>query len=83
MINGKPSVLTSEGGNALGSITAEMIEKVEVITNPSAKYEAEGINGSGNICFINIVIQKKMKETPSWDINGSFTFNYGQPKGQQ
>ena len=34
LINGKPSVLTSEGGNALGSITADMIEKVEVITNP-------------------------------------------------
>ncbi|MEC7173291.1 MAG: carboxypeptidase-like regulatory domain-containing protein, partial [Bacteroidota bacterium] len=45
LINGKPSVLTSEGGNALGSITAEMIEKIEVITNPSAKYEAEGTAG--------------------------------------
>jgi len=42
LINGKPSVLASEQGNALGSITADMIEKIEVITNPSAKYDAEG-----------------------------------------
>lgn len=71
LINGKPSVLTSEGGNALGSITAEMIEKVEVITNPSAKYEAEGTAG-----IINIVIKKDERE----GINGSFSLNYGQPK---
>ena len=70
LINGKPSVLTSEGGNALGSITADMIEKVEVITNPSAKYEAEGTAG-----IINIVIKKDERK----GINGSFTFNYGQP----
>ena len=70
LINGKPSVLTSEGGNALGSITAEMIEKIEVITNPSAKYEAEGTAG-----IINIVIKKDERR----GINGSFTLNYGQP----
>jgi outer membrane receptor protein involved in Fe transport len=70
LINGKPSVLTSEGGNALGSITAEMIDKVEVITNPSAKYEAEGTAG-----IINIVIKKDERK----GVNGSFTLNYGQP----
>ncbi|MEL6924916.1 MAG: TonB-dependent receptor, partial [Bacteroidota bacterium] len=69
LINGKPSVL-SEGGNALGSITADMIEKVEVITNPSAKYDAEGTTG-----IINIVLRKEEKK----GINGSVTLNTGFP----
>lgn len=70
LINGKPSVLTSEQGNALGSITADMIERIEVITNPSAKYDAEGTSG-----IINIVIKKEERK----GTNGSFTINTGTP----
>ncbi|MEM6806708.1 MAG: outer membrane beta-barrel protein, partial [Bacteroidota bacterium] len=70
LINGKPSVLTSEEGNALGSITAEMIDRVEVITNPSAKYDAEGTSG-----IINIVLKKDERK----GINGSVTLNTGVP----
>ena len=70
LINGKPSVLADQSGNALGTITAEMIEKVEVITNPSAKYEAEGTAG-----IINIVLKKEERE----GLNGSFTLNSGSP----
>ena len=69
LINGKPSVL-AEGGNALGSITADMIDKIEVITNPSAKYDAEGTTG-----IINIVLKKEEKK----GINGSITLNTGIP----
>lgn len=70
LINGKPSVLASEQGNALGSITADMIEKIEVITSPSAKYDAEGTAG-----IINIVLKKEDAE----GINGAVTVNTGVP----
>ena len=70
LINGKPSVLASEGGNALGTITADMIDKIEVITNPSAKYEAEGTAG-----IINIVIKKEERK----GVNGSVSLNTGAP----
>ena len=53
LIDGKPSVL--KGSDALKQINAASIKQIEVITNPSAKYEADGKAG-----IINI-IQKKDK----------------------
>ena len=70
LINGKPSVLADEGSNALGTITADMIESIEVITNPSAKYEAEGTSG-----IINIILKKEEKK----GFNGSASVNTGIP----
>ncbi|RAV28418.1 outer membrane beta-barrel family protein [Sinomicrobium soli] len=70
LINGKPSVLTSGDSNALGTLTADMIESIEVITNPSAKYNAEGTSG-----IINIIIKKEEKQ----GTHGSATVNIGIP----
>tara|TARA_R110002167_G_scaffold360062_1_gene577422 strand:- start:8630 stop:10993 length:2364 start_codon:yes stop_codon:yes gene_type:complete len=70
LIDGKPSAIASEQGNALGSLTADMIERIEVITNPSAKYDAEGTSG-----IINIVLKKEEKK----GVNGSATLNTGAP----
>lgn len=70
LINGKPSVLADQGNGALGSITADQIDRIEVITNPSAKYEAEGSAG-----IINIVLKKENKK----GLNGSVSANTGWP----
>ncbi len=55
LINGKPSMLTQNNG--LSQIPAANIEKIEVITNPSAAYEAQGSAG-----IINIVLKKNASE---------------------
>lgn len=71
LIDGKPSMMVGEGNtNGLRNLPSSMIEKVEVITNPSARYEAEGMSG-----IINIVLKKDKKK----GFNGSFDFSGGLP----
>lgn len=56
-INGKPSGLSdTDKGQVLDMLPAETIEKVELITNPSAKYNPEGSVG-----IINIVMKESHK----------------------
>ncbi|PSR53974.1 TonB-dependent receptor [Adhaeribacter arboris] len=71
LIDGKPSGLVSiKGGSGLQQLQGSSIERVEVITNPSARYEAEGMGG-----IINIVLKKERQE----GINGSFDLITGNP----
>lgn len=71
LIDGKPSGIIGVGGsNGLRTIPANLIERVEVITNPSAKYEAEGMSG-----IINIVLKKNQKS----GFNGSIDLTAGFP----
>lgn len=71
MIDGKPSGMAGiSSQDALQALQGNMIEKIEVITNPSARYDAEGTAG-----IINIVLKKDAKQ----GINGSFGLNVGHP----
>ncbi|TXD82950.1 TonB-dependent receptor [Subsaximicrobium wynnwilliamsii] len=71
LINGKPSAMAGFGDtNVLSQLPAEAIERVEVITSPSARYDAEGTAG-----ILNIILRQK--ETLGF--NGSITLNLGNP----
>ena len=70
LINGRPSNLVRDGTDGLDAIPAEMIRQVEVITNPSARYEAEGSGG-----IINIVLV----DGAQLGFNGSVTARTGIP----
>lgn len=69
LINGRPSPLMGTNrAQALQQIPANTIERIEVITNPSAKYRPDGTAG-----MINIVLKKNTKA----GINGNITGNVG------
>lgn len=71
LINGQPSTLINNGSlNGLKSIQANSIDRIEVITNPSAKYEAEGMAG-----IINIILKKEQRK----GFNGAFSVGVGIP----
>jgi outer membrane receptor protein involved in Fe transport len=67
LINGKPSALMGRSqAEVLQQMPASAIERIEVITNPSARYRPDGTAG-----IINIVLKKNVKN----GFNGSITFN--------
>ncbi|MCB9000543.1 MAG: TonB-dependent receptor [Bacteroidales bacterium] len=66
LIDGKPTAL--KGSDALKQIPAAAIKQIEVITNPSAKYDADGQAG-----IINIIMEKNKM----LGLNGNVSVSYG------
>lgn len=72
LINGKPSGLVGlNSTDALRQLPADAIERVEVITSPSARYDASGTAG-----ILNIILRRSKLQ----GLNGAVTTNIGWPK---
>ena len=70
MIDGKPSPMTgADLANYLRGLPSNSIERIEIITNPSAKYDAAGNSG---------IIDIRMKKDQRLGTNGTLTAGYGQ-----
>ena len=70
MIDGKPSYLGgAELANLLRSMSSANLDQIEIMTNPSAKYDAAGNSG-----IINI----KTKKSKQKGFNGNLSLGYGQ-----
>ena len=75
LVDGKVSGLVGlSTQDALRSLQADMIERIEVVTNPSVRYDAEGTAG-----IINIVLKKDKRKgfNGSVDLRGGFPFEWG------
>ena len=71
LIDGKPSALVGlSGSDALRQLPADAIERVEVVTSPSARYDAEGTAG-----ILNIILRKGV----ATGLNGSLNTTIGDP----
>src|SRR5690606_1777527 len=69
LIDGRESAMAGSDINALlQSLPANSIERVELITNPSSKYDAEGQSG-----IINVILKKNLRT----GLNGSITASGG------
>ena len=74
-INGKPSGLTEENrAQILEQMPAGSIEAVEIITNPSAKFNPEGTAG-----IINLVLKKDRKAGYYGSVSAGGMYNIGSP----
>jgi iron complex outermembrane receptor protein len=70
MVDGKPTPMTgADLANYLKGLPSSTIERIDIITNPSAKYDAAGNSG---------IIDIRMKKDQRLGVNGTFTTGYGQ-----
>ena len=70
MIDGKPTPMTgTDLANYLRGLPSNAIERIDIITNPSAKYDAAGNSG---------IIDIRMKKDQRLGTNGTLTAGYGQ-----
>jgi iron complex outermembrane recepter protein len=70
MIDGKPTAMSgADLANYLRGLPSAAIERIDIITNPSAKYDAAGNSG---------IIDIRMKKDQRLGTNGTFTAGYGQ-----
>ncbi len=70
MIDGKPTPMTgADLANYLRGLPSAVIERIDLITNPSAKYDASGKAG---------IIDIRMKKDQRLGANGTMTAGYGQ-----
>jgi outer membrane receptor protein involved in Fe transport len=73
LINGKESALVAKNpSDVLRAMPATNIEKIEVITTPPAKYDAEGLAG-----IINIITKKNMDQGYNIGVNGRYNSVWG------
>ena len=71
LIDGKPAgMMGFSGPNAFKQLQGNEIDKVEIITNPSSRYSAEGSSG-----ILNIILKKERLK----GLNGSINLNTGYP----
>jgi outer membrane receptor protein involved in Fe transport len=83
LIDGKPTALS--GSDALKQIPASGVENIEIITNPSAKFDPDGSAG-----ILNIIMKKDYKNGMNgmlnasvgshWQYNGDFNLNFRREK---
>ncbi len=70
MVDGKPSAMTgADLANYLRGLPSAAIDRIDIITNPSAKYDAAGNSG---------IIDIHMKKDQRLGVNGTFNTGYGQ-----
>ena len=72
LIDGRPSAL--DASDALEQIPASAIANIEIITNPSARYDPEGVSG-----IINVVMKKGQRPgtTGTFNLNAGTQDRYG------